>query len=95
MFLTQSTLTTLTNSLSDMAEYAVTVKEIHFRTVIVEADGPEEAQIAALTEDNWLQDIHVENSGMDKSDYTSFEVCDKADLFESASVVPFEDILNA
>ena len=83
---------TLTNYLSDMAEYAVTVKEIHFRTVIVEADGPEEAQIAALTEDNWIDDVHVENSGMDKSDYTNFEVCDKADLFEFASVVPFEEI---
>lgn len=75
-----------------MAEYAVTVKEIHFRTIIVEADGPEDAQIAALNEDNWLQDIHVENSGIDKSDPRSFEVCDKADLFEFASEVPVEDI---
>ena len=77
-----------------MAEYAVTVKEIHFRTVIVEADGPEDAQIAALNEDNWRHDIHVENSGVDKSDPMSFEVCDKADLFEFASEVPIEDIEN-
>lgn len=73
---------TLTNYLSDMAEYAVTVKEIHFRTVIVEADGPEEAQIAACSESNWIDDIHVENAGMDKTDPRSFEVCDRSELYE-------------
>ncbi len=65
-----------------MAEYAVTVKEIHFRTVIVEADCPEDARVTALNENNWLRDAHSENSGIDKSDPMSFEVCDSADLFE-------------
>jgi hypothetical protein len=78
-----------------MAEYAVTVKEIHFRTVIVEADGPEDAQMAALTEDNWLEDVHVENSGMDKSDPLSWQVCDRDDLFRHVTQVPVEDIMNA
>jgi hypothetical protein len=68
-----------------MAEYAVTVKEIHFRTVIVEADGPEDAQVAALNEDNWLEDVHIENSGMDKSDPLSFEVCPRAEIFDFIS----------
>lgn len=66
-----------------MAEYAVTVKETHFRTVIVEADGPEEAQLAALDEASWLEDIHIENSGIDKSDPHSFEVCSRDELFEA------------
>ena len=73
-----------------MAQFAVTVKETHYRTVIVVADGPEDAQIAAVNDENWIEEIHVEFGGMDKSDPLSFEVCDRSELFENNNNVTSE-----